>query len=191
MQTLDDDLFVARTGWRPFKASVPSGVAKKCVRTRTRHRVPSTPRVMHRSSRRRRPIRKRGTQAIRRVLFRIRNPTRPGGTPSGRAAAMGCPRSVRPPLEPRGSLPFNTKNERRTRKKKNKGEGKVKVKSVDRFVRLCVVIQSAVTSYIYMRRLDFPYKKMTQIPSKASNPVQTTRAGTSGRTGTSGIKIIK
>jgi len=53
------------------------------------------------------------------------------------------------------------KNERRTRKKKNKGEGKVKVKDVDRFVRLCVVVQSAVTSYLYKRRMDFPYKKRT------------------------------
>ena len=143
LQTLDDDLFVARTGWRLFKASIPSGVTKKCVRTRTRHRVPPTPRVMHRSSRRRRPVRKRGTQAIRRALLSTRNPTRPGGTPSGRAAAMGCPRSVRPPLDPRGSLPFNeerTKNEReRTR------EGcKTRVKS-RLIVRLCVVIQSAVT----------------------------------------------
>ena len=54
------------------------------------------------------------------------------------------------------------KNERRTRKKKkNKGEGKVKVKDVDRFVRLCVVVQSTVTSYLYKRRMDFPYKKRT------------------------------
>ena len=38
-------------------------------------------------------------------------PTRPGGTPSGRAEAMGCPRSVQPPLEPRDSQLSNTKNE--------------------------------------------------------------------------------
>ena len=87
------------------------------VRTRTRHRVPPTPRVMYRGSRRRRPVWKRGTQAIWRVLFRTRNPTRPGGTPSGRAAAMGCPRLVRLPLEPRGSQPFNMKNKQRTREK--------------------------------------------------------------------------
>ena len=55
------------------------------------------------------------------------------------------------------------KNERRTRKKKkNKGEGKVKVKDIDTFVRLCVV-QSAVTSHLFMRRLDFSYKKRTKI----------------------------
>ena len=52
------------------------------------------------------------------------------------------------------------KNERRTRKKKNKGEGKAKVKDIDRFVRLCV-IQSVVTSNLYKRRMDFPYKKRT------------------------------
>ena len=57
--------------------------------------------------------------------------------------------------------------------------------------RLCVVIQSAVTPYIYMRRLDFPYKKRTQIPSKTSkdNLTRTTRAGTSGQPGTSGLKL--
>ena len=145
-------------------------------------RVPSTPGVMHRSSRRRRPDRQRDTQDSQRALLKTRNPTRPGGTPSGSVAAMGCPRSIRSPLEPRGSLPSTAKNERRTRKKKNKEEGKVKVKRVDRFVRLCVVIQSAVTSYIYMRRLDFPYKKRTKIPSKISKDslTRTTRAGPSG-----------
>ena len=108
------------------------------VRTRTRHRVPPTPRVMHHSSRRRRPVWKRDTQAIRWVLFRTRNPTRPGGTPSGRGAAMGCPRSARPPLEPRGSLPFNMKNEReRTRER-----CKTSVKGIW-VLRLCVV-QSAL-----------------------------------------------
>ena len=58
------------------------------------------------------------------------------------------------------------------------------------FVRLCVV-QSAVTSYIYMRRLDFPYKKRTQIPSKTSkvNLTRTRGAGTSGQPGTSGLKL--
>ena len=117
LQTLDDNLYIARmTGDRSNLR--PQRSRQKCVHTRTRHRVPPTPRVMHRSSRRRRPARKRGTQAIRRVLFRTRNPTRPGGTLSGHAAAMGCPRSVRPHLEPRGSLLFNTKNEReRTRER--------------------------------------------------------------------------
>ena len=138
------------------------------VRTRTRHRVPPTPRVMHRSSRRRRPARKRGTQAIRRALLSTRNPTRPGGTPSGRAAAMGFPRSVRPPLEPRGSLPFNeerTKNEReRTRKR-----CKTRVKS-RLIVRLCVVVQSAVTPEVYKRRMDFPCKEKAWI--HVQNPSQ-------------------
>ena len=57
-------------------------------------------------------------------------------------------------------------------------------------VRLCVV-QSAVTPYIYMRRLDFPYKKRTQIASKTSkvNLTRTTRAGTSGQPGTSELKL--
>ena len=42
-----------------------------------------------------------------------------------------------------------------------------------------------------MRRLDFPYKKRTQIPSKTSkdNLTRTTRAGTSGQPGTSGLKL--
>ena len=65
------------------------------------------------------------------------------------------------------------------------------MKKVVDALRLCVVIQSAVTSYIYMRRLDFPYKKRTQIPSKTSkdNLTRTTRAGTSGQPGTSGLKL--
>ena len=54
--------------------------------------------------------RKRDSQVDRRELLRTRNPTLPGGTPSGSAAAMGCPRSVKPPLEPRGPQLSNTKN---------------------------------------------------------------------------------
>ena len=68
---------------------------------------------------------------------------------------------------------------------------KIKVKSDILIDRLCVVIQSAVTPYIYMRRLDFPYKKRTQISSKTSkiNLTRTTRARTSGQPGTSGLKL--
>jgi hypothetical protein len=44
------------------------------------------------------------------VLLKTRNPTRPGETPSGRTAVMGCPRSVRPPLGLRRSKLSNTKN---------------------------------------------------------------------------------
>ena len=48
---------------------------------------------------------------------RPENTTPPGGTPSGSAAAMGCPRSIRSPLEPRDSQLSNTKNsEERDRK---------------------------------------------------------------------------
>ena len=65
------------------------------------------------------------------------------------------------------------------------------MKKVVDALRLCVVLQSAVTPYIYMRRLDFPYKKRSQIPSKTSkvNLIQNTRAGTSGQPGTSGLKL--
>ena len=41
---------------------------------------------------------------------RPENPTPPGGTPSGSVAAMGCPRSIRSPLEPRDLQLSNTKN---------------------------------------------------------------------------------
>jgi hypothetical protein len=81
------------------------------VDTRTHHRVPSTPGVMHRSSRRRRSDRQRDMQDSRRTLLKTRNPTHPGGTLSGSAAAMGCPRSIRSPLEPRDSQLSNTKND--------------------------------------------------------------------------------
>ena len=84
--------------------------------------------------------------------------------------------------------PCNKKNEEEEEQGR---EVKVKVKDDRLIVRLCVVIQSAVTSYIYMRRLDFPYKKRTQIPSKTSkvNLTRTTRAETSGQPGTSGLKL--
>ena len=45
-------------------------------------------------------------------------PRTPGRAPSGSAAAMGCPRSIRSPLEPRDSQLSNTKNsEERERKR--------------------------------------------------------------------------
>ena len=116
---------------------------------------------MHHSSRRRRPVRKRSTQAIQRALLSTRNPTRPEGTLSRCAAAMGFPRLIRSPLEPRGSLPFNTKNKRRTREKEQGRDVKTRIKSSILICRLCVV-QSAITSHLFMRRLDFPYKKMTK-----------------------------
>jgi hypothetical protein len=97
--------------------------------------------------------------------FEDQKPTHPGGTPSGRAAAMGYPRLIRSPLEPRGSLPFNTKKKRRTREKEQGRDVKSRVKSSIFICRLCVV-QSAVTSHLFMRWLDFPYKKRTK------NPVQ-------------------
>ena len=116
LQPLDDALLVARTGWRLFKASSPAESPKRLL---THEHVTCTlvARVMHHSSRRRRPDRQRDTQDSRRVLLQTRNSTRPGGTPSGSAAAMGCPRSIRSPLEPCGSLPSIAKNERITRKK--------------------------------------------------------------------------
>jgi hypothetical protein len=104
-------------GVRPRRAPTAARSIGDPVRIRTCHRVPPTPRMMYRSSRRRRPVRKHGTQVIRWVLLKTRNPTRPEETSSGCAAAMGCPRSIRSPLEPRGSLPFNTKNKRKTREK--------------------------------------------------------------------------
>ena len=39
--------------------------------------------------------RKRDTQDNPAGAFETRHPTRPGETPSGRTAAMGCPRSLR------------------------------------------------------------------------------------------------
>src|SRR3954469_24947711 len=44
-------------------------------------------------------------------------PHTPGRDPVRALVAMGCSRSILSPLEPRGSLPSNAKNERRTRKK--------------------------------------------------------------------------
>ena len=49
--------------------------------------------------------------------FAPENPTPSGGTPLGSAAAMGCPRSICSPLEPRDLQLSNTKNsEERERK---------------------------------------------------------------------------
>jgi hypothetical protein len=49
--------------------------------------------------------------------------------------------------------------------RRTKGEDKSKGKSGRWIIRLCVV-QSAITSHLFMRRLDLPYKKRTP------NPVQ-------------------
>ena len=54
--------------------------------------------------------RKRDTQDNPASAFGTRNPTRPGGTPSGRTAVMSCPRSVRPPLGLRVSKLSGMKN---------------------------------------------------------------------------------
>jgi hypothetical protein len=113
---------------------------------------------MHRSSRRRRSDRQRDTQDSRQTLLKTRNPAHPGGTPSGIAAAMGCPRSIRSPLEPRVSQLSNTKNNEERERDKRWRDKNVDVKSSILIVRLCVV-QSAVTPNIYKRRLDFPYKQ--------------------------------
>lgn len=101
--------------------------------------------------------RKRDSQVNRRELLRTRNPTLPGETPSGSAAAMGCPRSVQPPLEPRNSQLFNTKNEEaRTGERQNVDE-----KVVDVFFAIvCCSIGRHLSSIL--RRLDFPYKKKTK-----------------------------
>ena len=66
---------------------------------------------------------KRDSQVDRRELLRTQNPTLPGGTPSGSRAAMGCPRSVKLPLEHRDSQLSNTKNDEE-RGSKNRGETK-------------------------------------------------------------------
>jgi hypothetical protein len=99
-------------GWRISldMMIVPSGVTKKCVRTRTRHRVPPTSSVIRRTCRRRRLARSAIRRTIRRALLKTRNPTCPGETPSGHTAVMGCPRSVRPPLGLRRSKLSNMKN---------------------------------------------------------------------------------
>jgi hypothetical protein len=81
-----------------------------CVRTRTRHRVPPTSSAIRRTRRWRRLAGSAIRKTIRRALLKTRNPTRPGETPSGRTAMMGCPRSVRPPLGLRRSKLSNTKN---------------------------------------------------------------------------------
>ena len=47
-------------------------------------------------------------------------------------------------------------------------------------LRLCVVIQSAVTSYIYIRRLDFPYKKKTKNSVQNIKNPNLTRTGILG-----------
>ena len=50
--------------------------------------------------------------------FEDPKPHTPGGTPSGSAAAMGCPRSIRSPLEPLYSQLSNTKNDEERERKK-------------------------------------------------------------------------
>jgi hypothetical protein len=91
------------------------------VRTQTRHRVPPTSSAIRRTRRRRRLAGSAIRRTIRQALLKTRNPTRPGETPSGRTAVMGCPRSIRPPLGLRRSKLSNTKNTDE-RWAENKGE---------------------------------------------------------------------
>jgi hypothetical protein len=150
----------------------PSGVAKKCVRTRTRHRVPPASSAIRRTRHRRRLAGSAIRRTIRRALLRTRNPTRPGETPSGRTAVMGCPRLVRPPLQPRRSKLSNTKNtdERRAENK----DGREKVEVCRLFLRLCVVIQSTVTVHVYKERLDFPCNRRLDFSCKIDGWIHVT-----------------
>jgi hypothetical protein len=99
----------------------PSGVAKKCVHTRTRHRVPPTSSAIRRTRRRRRLAESAIRRTIRRALLKTQNPTHPGETLSGRTAVMGCPRLVHQPLGLHRSKLSNTKNTDE-RWAENKGE---------------------------------------------------------------------
>src|SRR3954467_1305869 len=92
-QQLDDDLFVARTGQRPFKASSPAESPKSVLThehvTCTLDAGGDTPQLIPKEIR---PL--RDTQDNRWTLLMTRSPTLPGGTPSGSTAAMGFPRST-------------------------------------------------------------------------------------------------
>src|SRR4051812_13331150 len=67
---------------------VSSGTA--CSHTNT-SRVPSTPGVMHRSSRRRRPDQQRDTQDSQRALLQTRKPHTPGRDPVRECGGYGLP----------------------------------------------------------------------------------------------------
>jgi hypothetical protein len=97
---------------------------------------------------------KRGTQDSPIGAFETQNPACPGGTPSGGAAAMGCPRSAWPPLEPRGFAALQVEE----REARYNGRDRWTWKVVDVFVQLALV-QWAVTPHVYKERLDFPCNK--------------------------------
>jgi hypothetical protein len=62
--------------------------------------------------------------------FENPKPHTPRRDPSGSAAAMGCPRSVQPHLEPRGSLLSNHEELAKNEEEEKEGEiKKIKVKS--------------------------------------------------------------
>jgi len=124
--------------------------------------------------------RKRGTQDNPAGAFVDPTHRFSGMEPVGsRGWTMGCPRSVRSPLGPRGSPHFNTKNERRTRRKDTRVRDKSRVKDVDVFVRLCVV---SIGHHLFYLRGGwtshtghgprFPSKE-SKIPSKFGIPKPT------------------
>jgi hypothetical protein len=102
---------------RRLLATLPAPETDLFVRTRTRHRVPLAMSAIHRTRRRssEEPRWEHDMQDTPARSFETRNPTRPGGTPSGRAAAMGCPsrpnRSRASPSLKQRSL-STTKNEK-------------------------------------------------------------------------------
>ena len=75
---------------------------------------------------------------------------------------MGCPRSVRPPLGPRGLPHFNTKNERRMRRRKTRVRDKSRVKRC-RFDCSIVCCFNRPSPFLFKSGLDFLYKKRIQI----------------------------
>ena len=122
--------------------------------------------------------RKRDSQDDRRELLKTRNPAHPGGTPSGSTAAMGCSRSIRSPLEPRGSLPFNeerTKNEKEITRKRDKSR-------VKRCRLICSIVCCSIgrhLSSIYeavglpVQATDSTFHPWRRTPTELGLPIQT------------------
>src|SRR3954467_7113066 len=98
LQQLDDDLFVERTGWRPFKASSPAESPKSVLThehfTCTLDAGGDAPQL---TSKEIRPV----ARYTRQPAHAFENPKtpHPGGTLSGRTTAMGYPRSTLSPLD--------------------------------------------------------------------------------------------
>ena len=91
---------VARTGRRLFKAFVPSGVAKKCVDTRTRSRVPAAPREILRNSRHGRPAGSAIRKTVRQALLKPNAPVTREGPRRSTGRRLSAPSRPERPWSP-------------------------------------------------------------------------------------------